>query len=200
MLGEGAVPGSCRLGRWVIGLELACLASGASESGRAQGLADEAAPRRVSRHVPTTVATMPFTNVSGRPEDEWLRKGIAATVAAGVEQLGYLSVVDWETLRRRSGDSTTMDSRGELAHARRVARQYKVSWLVAGGFQRLDDQLRFTARVVDVESGAVRVVAKVDGPIDDAFALQDRIVAELAAGLAGLAGSLRDESHISTGM
>ena len=63
-----------------------------------------------------------------------------------------------------------------------------VSWLVAGGFQSLGDQLRITARIVDVDTGTTRATVKVDGRMDEVFALQDRIVVELAPGFVSLLG------------
>ena len=98
----------------------------------------------------------PFTNISRHPADDWLSDGIAATVTADLTALG-LSVVG-------PGD-------GE-AHAR---------WAVVGGYQRLGDRLRITARLVDVATGSVRHAIRVDGAVDEIFILQDRIVAELTA-------------------
>ena len=64
-----------------------------------------------------------------------------------------------------------------------------MSWLVEGGFQRVDERLRIVARVIDVETGAAREVAKIDGRTDELFALQDRIVTQVAEGLVGLVGT-----------
>ncbi|SVC60110.1 uncharacterized protein METZ01_LOCUS312964, partial [marine metagenome] len=62
-----------------------------------------------------------------------------------------------------------------------------VSWMVAGGFQRLGHQLRITARIVNVETGVVRETIKVDGTTDELFALQDQLVEGLGDGLATIA-------------
>ena len=134
----------------------------------------------------SVVAVMPFVNVSGRPDDDWLGAGIAETVISGMQRSGGLSVVE----RRAAGVVGPVGGDGrDEARARAEARDAGVSWLVAGGFQRVEDRLRVVARVIDVETGAAREVAKVDGRADELFALQDRIAAELAAGLSGLAGS-----------
>ncbi len=53
----------------------------------------------------------------------------------------------------------------------------------AGGVQRLGDQLRVTARIVNVETGAVLDTVMVDGRFDKMFAVQDRAGARLAARL-----------------
>ncbi|MEZ4654333.1 MAG: tetratricopeptide repeat protein [Candidatus Eisenbacteria bacterium] len=55
--------------------------------------------------------------------------------------------------------------------------------MLAGGFQRLGDQVRVTARVIEVESGKVLRAAKCDGGIQEIFSLQDRVVGDLVSGL-----------------
>ena len=129
------------------------------------------------------VAVAPFANMSGRPADDWLGAGIAETVISGMQRSGGLSVVD------RWAGGAAGSGAGPVAGAERVraaARDAGVSWLVAGGFQRAAERLRITARVIDVETGAAREVAQVDGRADELFALQDQVVTEVAQGLAGL--------------
>ena len=171
-------PRSLLLG--VVGVLVAALAA-SERSGYAQPVAfgDRAgSAERAGR----TVAVTPFANVSARPDDDWLGIGIAETVVSGVERLGLLTVVDRQSLfggaAARAPDDETW--------ARDRARAAGVSWLVGGGFQRLGDRVRIIARVTDVETGAPREVAKVDGHADDLFLLQDRVVAAVADGLARL--------------
>ena len=128
------------------------------------------------------VAVMPFVNVSGRPGDDWLGAGIAETVISGMQRSGRLSVVD----RQAAGvGGPGGGAPGDENRARAEARETGVSWLVAGGFQRVGERLRIVARVIDVESGAAREIAKIDGRADELFALQDRIVTEVAESLGG---------------
>ena len=124
---------------------------------------------------PRTVAVMPFANISGRPADDWVGIGIAETVTTDIEQLGGLTVVGREALL-------------DVLNDRDLARELGASWIVAGAFQRLGDQLRITARIVDVETGAARESVKVDGRVDEMFTLQDQVVTQLGDGLASLAG------------
>ena len=139
---------------------------------------------------PGTVTVIPFANISGQPDDDWIGTGIAETVTADLERFRELSVVGREAFL----DFLNNDPPGrgaalsDEALARDLARELGVSWIVAGGFQRLGDQLRITARIVNVETGTARETVKVDGRLDEIFALQDRIVAELGGSLAGLAG------------
>ena len=126
---------------------------------------------------------MPFVNISGRPDDDWLGTGIAETVISGMQRSGGLSVVD---RRAPFGGAPAVGAGDDEDRARTEARDAGVSWLVAGGFQRVGEQLRIVARVIDVETGAAREIAQIDGRADDPFALQDRILTEVADGLVRL--------------
>ena len=66
---------------------------------------------------------------------------------------------------------------------RDVGRQLRATWLVSGGYQRLGEVIRITARGVEVETGTVIRSVKIDGAISEIFALQDKIVYELSQGM-----------------
>ncbi len=162
-------------------LALGVLVAGGQAFAQPDG--DAGTGSRPAAHAGPVVAVTPFVNVSGRPEDDWMGDGIAETLISGVQSSIGLSVVD----RRAVGvGAAAAGARGSEAPVRPDAPESGVSWLVEGGFQRVDERLRIVARVIDVESGAAREIAKIDGRADELFALQDRIVTEVAQGLVGL--------------
>ena len=133
----------------------------------------EGLPRRSG-----TVAVAPFINVSGEAADDWIGRGIAETVTADLEQIAAVSVVGHAALV-----DTSSPAGGEVEQAaRRRGGDLGLAWLVSGGYQRVGNQLRITARIVDLETGAVTTAVKVDGAADEIFALQDRIAVELIRG------------------
>ena len=136
---------------------------------------------------PPAVAVVPFTNISGDPSDDWIGSGIAETVTADLERLGSVAVVGREAFLDPGRQPPADLASGGESEARELGRLLGVSWIVTGGFQRVGDQLRITARIVQIETGAVSETAKVDGKLDELFALQDRIVAELGPGFELLA-------------
>jgi len=150
------------------------------ESGRAaaQGAAEPG--RRGGRHREDSegdraIAVMDFANVSGDADAAWLSAGIAETVTSDLRALGHFRVVDrWrvvEVARRTDG---SLEQVAADLHARLA---------VVGSFQRTRDRIRITARVVDARSGEALADAKVDGPMDGIFALQDQVVAQFASEL-----------------
>jgi DNA-binding winged helix-turn-helix (wHTH) protein len=126
-----------------------------------------------------SLAVLDFTNVTGDADAAWLSAGIAETVSADLAALGTVRVVDrW---RVNEAARRTPRSLDQIAAALGVRR------LVTGSFQRNGDRARITARVIDVASGEAIADAKVDGLIDDIFALQDQVSAQFAGALGSAA-------------
>ena len=171
-------------------LILACVFAPAGTASAQRAAPGDESGRDAAGLFPRTIAVIPFANISGRPDDDWMGTGIAETVTADLERLGELAVVRREALLDALNHDGFDPARllNDDTHTRDLARALGVSWVVSGGFQRLGDQLRITARIVDVETGLARATVKVDGPLDDIFTLQDRIVAELGSSLGGVAG------------
>jgi tetratricopeptide (TPR) repeat protein len=129
------------------------------------------------------VAVLAFSNITKSPEDDWLGTGIMETVTADLKGVPGLAVIGCERICEVEKRLTGRVSHGESELAARLGREVGARWVVTGGFQRLGDRLRITARASGVESGEVLTTVKVDGPMADLFELQDRIVKQLADGL-----------------
>ena len=73
-----------------------------------------------------------------------------------------------------------------VSHRTRLTldRPARADWVIAGAYQRQGGQLRITARLVETNTETVRYTTKVDGPINDLFTLQDRLVTDLLGWLA----------------
>ena len=101
-----------------------------------------------------TVALLPFTNITGEPGDAWIGAGIAETLIADLQGAPGFEVVTGE--------------------------QIGAPWVVSGAYERVGNQIRITARLVEVASGAVIRTAMVDGTMDDLFSLHYRPAMDLA--------------------
>jgi DNA-binding winged helix-turn-helix (wHTH) protein/Flp pilus assembly protein TadD len=128
------------------------------------------------------IAVLDFANVTGDAESAWLSAGIAETVTGDLRDLGHFRVIDrWrvmEAVRRTDGS------------LHQIAADLHARMIVVGSFQRNGGRIRITARAVDVVSGEAVADAKVDGPIDTIFRLQDDVVAQFSAEL-GVGASAR---------
>ena len=118
----------------------------------------EAAPQGGPSSGPTQlVAVDAFRNITGDTADDWMGRGIAETVATGLEGVAAIRVV-----------------RSEQSIAALVVR---------GAYQRLAGRIRITARVIEIDTDRAIGSAVVDGSVEELFALQDQLVAQLQTGL-----------------
>lgn len=152
---------------------------------RAVGLALAAAQRgeslQGSRETASPIlAVTDFRNISANAEDDWLGTGISETVTADLEGFEGVTVVPHgrasalaRTLERQEGD------RSEALWVR-VGRELGARWVLTGSFQRAAGTVRVTAYLLDAATARVERTIKVDGRMDEIFALQDRLVRELA--------------------
>jgi TolB-like protein/Tfp pilus assembly protein PilF len=132
---------------------------------------------------PAVVAVMSLTNITRSPEDDWLGTGIAETVTADLKCVEGLVVVGRERVFEAVRKLGAVGAPDDEAQATRAARELGARWVVTGGYQRLGETVRVTARVTEVDTGTVVHTAKVDGRMGEIFELQDRIVEELSSGL-----------------
>ena len=143
----------------------------------------------VSAQESRTLAVAPFKNINAEPARDWIGVGIAETVrtdlrdAAGIDVLSR-AVVD--------GAVANLGGAGPERPRERVlieaVRELGADYLLAGAFQQLDQRLRLTARLIDVQSETAVEAFKVDGRQNDLFDLQDRLAGEVRAAVHRMAG------------
>ncbi len=134
-----------------------------------------------------SVAVIPFTNITREPTDAWIGSGTAETVSADLKIIKELTLLGrervFDALRVLGSGGRSGPEEIDERVAIEVGRQLRATWLVTGGYQRLGELIRITARFVEVESGTVTRTVKINGAIGDIFSLQDKIVYELSQGM-----------------
>jgi serine/threonine protein kinase/tetratricopeptide (TPR) repeat protein len=145
-------------------------------------------------HVPNAVAVMTFGNITKEPADAWIGAGIAETVTSDLKNIQGLRVMGRERVFDALKTLGAADgSEADELLAIEVGRFLGATWIIGGGFQRIGDVIRITARFLEVSTGALSQSVKIDGKIAEIFDLQDRIVYEL---MKGLNLSLADEEIV----
>ncbi|QSQ15678.1 FlgO family outer membrane protein [Myxococcus landrumensis] len=133
-----------------------------------------------SRPPPGPVAVMPFRNLNDDAALNWLARGLAETLVSDLRASGTLVMVEREQLDaavaelKLQAETLTTES-----SAVRVGRLVGARTIVIGSIQRAKDTLRINARFIDVETGTVLDTAKVTGPEERVFSLQDEVAARL---------------------
>ena len=106
----------------------------------------------------STIAVLPFVNISADPADEWMGAGIAEAVATSLETAGGFYVVR-EDGRHPSASPT--------------------SRVVRGAFQRIEHRLRFTARITSDDPAEILPTVILDGNVEAFFELQDQLARQI---------------------
>lgn len=159
-------------------------AGGAPPPATAPGEKPPPPPPKMLHVGPVRMSVMPF-QATGAPDPtlDYLKLGLTEVLvtalgaeggAAGVQlvERGQIEVEvgELDFQQSRYVDPKTRAQLGKIAGCE-VA--------VLGAYQAAGEQLRFTARFVDVETGEVLAAAKSDGARAEVFELQDRLAAEV---------------------
>jgi len=145
---------------------------------RAYRLVDAAAPARPAPHpggIRPSIAVLPFDNLGGDPEQSYFSDGLAEDLITALSRFRDLFV-----LARHSSFAL----RGEALGAVELGRRLGVRYLLEGSVRRAGERVRITAQLIDAMSGDHLWAERYDRALDDIFAVQDEVVATIAATLA----------------
>ena len=127
-----------------------------------------------------TVFVLDFTNITGAADIEWLSTGIAETVGVDLKRIAGISVVGSDPATRQRVGLARRNGRLDAETARELGQSVGARWVVWGGFQRSGARMRLTPHFGDTETGEIVSAEKIDGDMEEIFALQDHIVTRLA--------------------
>ena len=113
-----------------------------------------------------SIAVLPFTNLSGDPDQEYFADGLTEDIITDLSQVSALSVV---------ARHTAFAFKGKTLQVQQVARDLKVDYVLEGSVRKSDGQVRVTAQLIDGATGDHRWAHRYDRRFDDIFALQDEI-------------------------
>ena len=118
---------------------------------------------------------MPFTNRSGLPEDDVFAEGMVEDVIWALSQGVNARVL--------GSSATAALSRAAITDLAAIGRQLGVHYLLEGNIRRVGANMRVTTQLLEAQSGTVQWAARFERPLSELAALQEALVAELAASL-----------------
>ncbi len=121
-----------------------------------------------------SIVVLPFTNLSGDPEQEYLSDGIATDLITDLSRLPDLFVID---------RNSAFTYKGKTVKVGDVGRELGVKYVLEGGLQKIGDQIRITTQLVDATTGDQLWAERYDCPLRDFFARQDQIVRRIVTTL-----------------
>ena len=132
-----------------------------------------------------SIAVLPFDNLSGDPAQAYFSDGITEDMITELSRFRDLLVI---------ARNSSFAFRGKPVGAVEVGRRLGVRFLLEGSVRKAGERVRITAQLIDAVTGAHLWAERYDRTLEDIFAVQDEVVATIAATLAGrieLAGTER---------
>ncbi len=119
-----------------------------------------------------SIAVLPFTNMSGDPEQEYFADGMAEEIITALSRCQSLFVI---------ARNSSFVYKGKSVDVRQIGRELGVRYVLEGSVRRGGDQLRFTGQLIDAASGTHIWADRFEGETSDVFALQDRFSESVVA-------------------
>ena len=145
------------------------------------GAAIPAAEAPVGRYSATStisespsIAVLPFTNMSGDPEQEYFSDGITEDIITELSRFKNLLVIS---------RNSSFTFKGKAVDVKEVGKKLGVDHVVEGSVRKAGERVRVTAQLVKVASGNHLWAERYDRNLEDIFAVQDEVVASVVAQL-----------------
>jgi TolB-like protein/DNA-binding SARP family transcriptional activator len=114
----------------------------------------------------TSIAVLPFTNLSGNADDEYFSDGMTEELISALSKVEGLRV---------AARTSAFAFKNRKVGAREIGNELHVGTLVEGTVRRSAQRVRITARVINAVDGYQRWSDEYERDIKDVFAVQDEI-------------------------
>jgi TolB-like protein len=121
-----------------------------------------------------SVAVLPFSNLSGDPEQEYFADGMVEDIIAGLSRIKWLFVI---------ARNSSFTYQAKAVDVKRVGRELGVRYLLQGSLRKDTSRVRISVQMIESETGGHVWAERYDRPLDDIFALQDEITLSVVGAL-----------------
>ena len=121
-----------------------------------------------------SIAVLPFVNMSGDPDQEYLSDGITEEIITGLSKIPKMFVI---------ARSSTFTYKGKPVKVQKVSEELGVQYVLEGSVRMAGNQIRITAQLVDAIIGHHLWAERYDRDLGDIFALQDEITMKILTAL-----------------
>jgi TolB-like protein len=122
------------------------------------------------------IAVLPFANLSGDPKQDYFSDGLTEDILTELSRARDLRVL---------ARNTSFQYKGQAVDVGKLGRELKVRYVLEGSIQRSNDRVRVTAQLIDAETGTHVWADRYDRDMADVFLVQDDIVTQIVAKIAG---------------
>jgi TolB-like protein len=120
------------------------------------------------------IAVLPFTNMSGDPEQDYFSDGITEDIITALSKLRWFFVI---------ARNSSFIYKGKAVHLKQVAEELGVNYVIEGSVRKVADRVRITAQLNDVATGSHIWAEHYDRGFADVFAVQDEITEAIVAAI-----------------
>jgi adenylate cyclase len=121
-----------------------------------------------------SIAVLPFTNMSGDPDQEYFADGMVEDIITGLSRIKWLFVI---------ARNSTFVYKGKSVDVKQVGRELGVRYVLEGSVRKAANRVRLTGQVVETESGRHVWAERYDRTLDDIFDLQDELTMGVVAAI-----------------
>src|SRR5216683_7741318 len=144
-------------------------------TGRVVGEARSTAQPPLALPDKPSVAVLPFTNMSGDPDQEFVSDGIAEDVITALSRYPSLFVI---------ARNSCFTYKGRAVDVKQVGRELGVRYVLEGSLRKSGNRIRVTAQLVEADAGNHLWAERYDRDLADIFAVQDEITEAVTIAIA----------------
>jgi adenylate cyclase len=123
-----------------------------------------------------SIAVLPFTNMSGDPEQEYFSDGITEDIITELSRFRLLSVI---------ARNSSFTYKGQSVNVGKIGQELGVAYVVEGSVRKASNRVRITAQLVEAASGNHIWAERYDHDLTDMFDLQDEVTRSIVAAIPG---------------
>jgi adenylate cyclase len=113
-----------------------------------------------------SIAVLPFTNMSGDPEQEYFADGMVEDIITGLSRIKWLAVIS---------RNSSFTYKGRAVDVKQVGRDLGIRYVLEGSVRKSANRVRITAQLIDATTDAHLWAGKYDRSLEDIFSIQDEI-------------------------
>ncbi len=121
-----------------------------------------------------SIAVLPFTNMSGDPEQEYFADGMTEDVITDLSKLSGLFVI---------ARNSSFSYKSQQVTVRQVAEELGVRYVLEGSVRRVGDEVRINAQLIDATTGGHVWAERYDRKLDNIFTVQNAITERIVQAL-----------------
>jgi adenylate cyclase len=122
----------------------------------------------------SSIAVLPFTNMSGDREQEYFSDGISEDIITDLSKISGLTVIS---------RNSCFTYKGRPVDVRAVGRELGVRFVLEGSVRRAGNRVRITAQLTDTRTGGQLWADRFDRDLADLFAVQDDVTSRIVDAL-----------------